>query len=167
MQEIRFNQPVPIQPEVSKQITSNQEPKKDKNKSKFFSFVLLVLKLVLILAFIYAGLVGSRYFFGQSKVNDNYSAVFLNNDQVYFGKIFENKRDLIILREVYYLQNTGTNLAPDGASLQGSNFTLVKLGQELHGPTDEMYINKNNMLFYEHLRSDSQVVKTIEDYKNK
>jgi hypothetical protein len=48
-------------------------------------------------------------------------------------------------------------------------FQLIKLGNELHGPTDKMYINRSQVLFYEQLRKDSQVVVNIESqdvYKN-
>jgi hypothetical protein len=38
---------------------------------------------------------------------------------------------------------------------------LVKLGNELHGPTDELYINPNQVVFYEFLRDDSKVVESI------
>jgi len=50
-------------------------------------------------------------------------------------------------------------------AIQGSGFTLVKLGQELHGPEDIMHVNRSQILFYEYLRDDSQLVKTIENYK--
>ncbi|OGJ01293.1 hypothetical protein A3G98_01560 [Candidatus Nomurabacteria bacterium RIFCSPLOWO2_12_FULL_37_8] len=93
-----------------------------------------------------------------------YSAVFLSNGQVYFGKIEENNSKEIILNNVFYLQNSD-NSGTAGQSIQGSKFTLIKLGNELHGPTDELFINKQNVLFYEYLRTDSQVVQSIKNYK--
>jgi hypothetical protein len=42
---------------------------------------------------------------------------------------------------------------------------LVKLGNELHGPVDEMHISKAQILFYEDLKTDGQVVKAIQAYK--
>jgi len=38
---------------------------------------------------------------------------------------------------------------------------LVKLGNELHGPEDQMSVNRDQILFIEKLKADSQVVKTI------
>jgi hypothetical protein len=42
---------------------------------------------------------------------------------------------------------------------------LVKLGGELHGPTDEMRINRDQILLVEDLRTDSNLVKAIDNYK--
>lgn len=166
MNEIRFTQPAPPIPDTPKEKTESVH-KKEKNKSSLVFLFSLVFKIILVLGILYAGLWAYKYFYQEKGGADSYSAVFLSNDQVYFGNILENKRGEIVLKDVYYLQNAGTDFSPNGESLQGSTFTLVKLGQELHGPTDEMYINKDNVLFYEYLRPDSQVVKTIENYKNK
>ena len=40
-----------------------------------------------------------------------------------------------------------------------------KLGQEIHGPEDEMIISKDHVLFYENLKSDGKVSQSIEQYK--
>jgi hypothetical protein len=45
-----------------------------------------------------------------------------------------------------------------------SELSLVKLGNELHGPQDEMKINASQVLFTERLRSDSKVVDAITRY---
>jgi hypothetical protein len=94
----------------------------------------------------------------------SYYAVFLNNGQVYFGNIEERTEKEFVLTNVYYLQleNNTQNLQAQASS---SNFTLVKLGNEIHGPTNEMYINNQNILFYEKLRSDSKVVQSIAGLK--
>jgi len=41
---------------------------------------------------------------------------------------------------------------------------LIKLGKELHGPKDQMVLNRDHILFIEELSSDSKVVKSIEKY---
>jgi hypothetical protein len=90
-----------------------------------------------------------------------YSAVFLANGQVYFGVISGDAGNYLVLKNIFYLQ---AQQSLQSAS-QTQPFTLVKLGQELHGPTDEMHINRSQILFYESLRNDSSVVKSMEDYK--
>lgn len=93
------------------------------------------------------------------KNSDKYSAVFLTNGQVYFGNITEiNKRD-IVLKHIYYIQTSGVNQGEK--SINEENTALVKLGNELHGPTDEMKINRDHILFTEVLRDDSKVVQAI------
>ena len=97
-----------------------------------------------------------------------YQAVFLTNNQVYFGKLSSPKSDYPVLRDIFYLQVTQTlqpqdpNVSPPAG---GQQIQLVKLGNELHGPIDEMKINKDQILFIEDLKPDSQVVKAIEAFK--
>ena len=85
-----------------------------------------------------------------------WKAVFLTNNQVYFGHFWDWPfASTITLRDVYYLQINQLN-ATDQSQLK-----LVKLGSEIHGPTNEMVIPLSQILFYETLRSDSAIVKTI------
>jgi hypothetical protein len=94
--------------------------------------------------------------------SSGYQAVFLTNGQVYFGKISNADGDYVTLTNIYYLQ---ANQALQGTTAtQAQPFSLVKLGKELHGPTDTMYINRSQVLFYEDMRTDSSVVKSIESY---
>ncbi len=98
------------------------------------------------------------FFFFRSPKQDGYSAVFLTNGQVYFGEIISQKNHTIVLTHIYYLQ---TNTADPKAEVTEANMSLVKLGNELHGPTDEMQINRDHVLFIETLRTDSKVVQAI------
>ena len=96
-----------------------------------------------------------------------YQAVFLDNDQVYFGKISSSLNSpFVTLKEVFYLQiNQDLQPVPEGAPTQ-PRFVLVKLGQqEIHGPKSEMLINRNHVLFIEDLRDDSQVVQGIAQFQ--
>lgn len=95
-----------------------------------------------------------------------WQAVFLTNGQVYFGKIEKQNNDLIVLKDIYYLQvATSPQPAPaEGAAQQ--NLSLVKLGNELHGPKDAMKINMDQVLFTEELKADSKVVDAIVRYKD-
>jgi hypothetical protein len=97
-----------------------------------------------------------------------YQAVFLNSQdgQVYFGKLGVYNNDLYVLTDIYYVrvenpvQPEGTNQAASKA-----NISLAKLGNELHGPEDTMYISRDKVLFWENLKDDGQVAKAISDYK--
>ena len=92
----------------------------------------------------------------------SWQAVFLTNGQVYFGHLKALNSNYYLLNEIYYTQ-TGT--PPSGAtaiSPSQPNLYLVKLAGEVHGPEDAMYIPGDRILFWENLREDSQVVRTIE-----
>lgn len=86
---------------------------------------------------------------------DTYQAVFLTNDQIYFGRLKNINSDYLILSDVYYAK-----MNESGAG------QLVKLGEgEPHGPRGEMIINQDQVLFWENLNSDSPVVKAIQQRK--
>jgi hypothetical protein len=92
-------------------------------------------------------------------------AVFLSNDQVYFGKFnYYPFVRTVALKDVYYLQ-VSQIIQPASGEAGGQEVKIVKLGSELHGPKDRMVIPKSQILFYEDLREDSAVVKTIQEYK--
>ena len=86
-----------------------------------------------------------------------WQAVFLSNNQVYFGKLENLDGSYLTLSHVYYLR-TAADLNQGSGD---SSINLIKLGGELHGPEDVMYIPKTNVLFWENMKSTSQVVETI------
>ena len=142
------------------------------SKSKAPWFVLLAVVVVIIVV----GVVfkdklkmGMR---GQGA--STYQAVFLSNGQVYFGKLSDIDDTYVTLKNIYYLQvvqqqQQQQQLQAQQAlqSGQSPQVSLVKLGNELHGPVDAMKINRNQILFYEDLKPDSQVVTAIKDYVQK
>jgi hypothetical protein len=89
-------------------------------------------------------------------------AVFLSNNQVYFGHFLDVPfASTITLNDVYYLQVALSNEQLAGTSQ--SSLKLVKLGSEIHGPTDQMVIPISQILFWETLRPDSAIVTTIKN----
>lgn len=107
--------------------------------------------------------VGFVWFRGASESGE-YQAVFLTNNQVYFGKVQGAGRDVVILSDVYYLPQS-TQLQ-QGDSASPAEIALIKLGKELHGPTDRMQIIRDNILFFETLSEDSKILKAIQNHKN-
>jgi hypothetical protein len=104
---------------------------------------------------------------------EGYQAVFLSNGQVYFGKVTNLERDYAELSDVYYLMRKTplqTQVPVEGdaaAAAQQSQLTLIKLGNEIHGPKDAMILNQKHILFVENLKDDSKIVAAINDYKTK
>lgn len=97
-----------------------------------------------------------------------YQAVFLTNNQVYFGKITDMNPDTITLHDVYYLRNASnsTDKNQQQQTDQQQQVSLAKLGKnEVHGPEDEMHLDRRQVLFWENIRDDSQVTKAIKQDK--
>lgn len=96
-----------------------------------------------------------RYDKGDFIDSSTYQAVFLTNNQTYFGHLKNISADYLILLDVYYVKVN-----------EGGAGQLVKLGVgEPHGPKNEMIINQDQILFWENLNSDSPVVKAIQQRK--
>ena len=111
-----------------------------------------------------------------SGLTAEWQAVFLTNGQVYFGKVSKVTGDNVYLRDIYYLQvvnqplqasqqagETAEQPAAEPAEPE-QRLTLIKLGNELHGPRDEMIINREHVILMEDLKDDSRVVQAISDY---
>jgi hypothetical protein len=97
-------------------------------------------------------------------------AVFLTNDQVYFGKIKDITDTAIVMEDIYYLQgaaqqDAATTQDTSPAQQQQTDMALTKLGNELHGPEDRMQINRDQVLFWENLKDDGKVSEAIKSYK--
>lgn len=101
---------------------------------------------------------------------DKFQAVFLTNGQVYFGKLTQQNSSYMKITNVFYLQRktttTDDKTNPQNAAAQTANdVELIKLGNEIHGPDDTMIIPRDQILFYENLKSDGNVSKTITQYQ--
>jgi hypothetical protein len=92
-------------------------------------------------------------------VRSGHYAVFLTNGQAYFGNISAEDENQLVLKDIFYIQKN-----PEAGQSSG-DVTLLKLGNELHGPEDMMEINKDHILFIELLKPDGKVAKAIQDYK--
>jgi hypothetical protein len=138
-------------------------------KLRVVSVALLFGVTILIVALL--GLVANGGTKAESKFVDGgkLQAVFLNGGQVYFGNIKDLNEKYVQMNNIYYLRVNQT-VQPNQASASGqqaaqNDISLVKLGCELHGPTDEMQINRDQVIFWENLKDDGQVAKAVADYK--
>lgn len=97
---------------------------------------------------------------------DKYQAVFLSDTsgQVYFGKLKSLNNKYYELTDIYYVKVENA-VQPDRNNTAAQNISLAKLGNELHGPEDVMYISRDKVLFWENLKDDGQVVKAITEFK--
>lgn len=126
-----------------------------------FSATIVAIAIALLMS------VGNRPNEGNLVDTNKYQAVFLTNGQVYFGKVKEVNSKYLNVQEIYYL-NTGDGEAADTQkqATESATFSLVKLGCELHGPTDQMIVNREQVTFWENLKTDGKVAAAIADWKS-
>ncbi|OGY15947.1 MAG: hypothetical protein A2784_00745 [Candidatus Chisholmbacteria bacterium RIFCSPHIGHO2_01_FULL_48_12] len=102
-----------------------------------------------------------------SKEASEYSAVFLANGQVYFGKLGATGDEYVSLTDVFYLRIQQQLQPPSEEDEEGvpkRETQLIKLGEELHGPVDEIKINRDQVLFIERMKTNSRVVQGIKKF---
>lgn len=143
--------------------------KKGKQHKPSFGSKLLVIVLIVAALSITAALAAGvwKSFDTTSTVKDDlYQAVFLDNGQVYFGKLSNLNSDYVQLTDIYYLQ-VDQQVQPDqtGDDTPQQQISLAKLGNELHGPEDQMFINPDKIVFWENLKTDGQVTDAIVQYQ--
>ncbi len=142
---------------------------KKKLRPKLNWRILIVVGVLVVILFIvfllFKGVIGNGK---KAENNAAWQAVFLSDGQVYFGKVVSEDEREVIMQNIYYLQTPGSlQQGGDNLNKQKGEISLIKLGGEIHGPKDEMRINRDQILFIEDLKADSQVVEAIKRHEGK
>jgi hypothetical protein len=89
-----------------------------------------------------------------------YQAVFLDNGQVFFGKLEKGGSAHPLLKEVYYI---GRQASPDGKETVS---ILLKRGNEWHSP-EYMYLTSSHIVMIEPVSPTSRVAELIKELNSK
>lgn len=132
-------------------------------------FTVLLASITILLVAVVAYLVISKSsgsIAGQIN-SDKYQAVFLNSSdgQVYFGKLSVLNKDYYVLKDIYYVRVQQVQPDKNNQASAQNNISLAKLGSEIHGPEDVMYIRSEHVMFWENLKEEGQVVTAIRQYQ--
>lgn len=135
-----------------------------------------ILKTILIVLLILTSIITSAYLvtrmttagaYGNAVKARQYQALFLTNGQVYFGHLSGVNNGYVKLSDIYYLQVQQQVQPGQKDASQNPNVSLAKLGNELHGPEDQMYVSREQVLFWENLKDSGKVVQAIKAYQSK
>lgn len=119
-------------------------------------WVLLLVFVVLAVFFCCSICLKKRLY--MPKIDPNvYQTVILEGAQQYFGHLHNIHTKYPYLSDIYYVKVQELNQADP----EQSKFTLIKMGNELNGPEDTLYLNWNKVLFWENMKPDSKVVQGI------
>lgn len=136
--------------------------KMNSNKKTMMIVVVVVVLVIAVLGLLAWKQMGGS---GAAVKSGQYQALFLTNGQVYFGKLSNVDDKYVTLTDIYYLQ-VQQNVQPADNKNQ-PQVSLAKLGSELHGPEDRMEVNRDQVLFWENLKTDGKVVKAIQENQKK
>lgn len=108
------------------------------------------------------------------QTKSKWQAVFLSNDQVYFGHLSQYGINYWRLDNAHYIKVTKVPVAPavpqdpkaktnpQDQQPQFENHTsLVKLSDDMHEPENTLYIPKENILFWQDLQNSSSIAQTL------
>lgn len=105
---------------------------------------------VMVFAFVMVSLQGcSKFVFGTE-----YQAVFLDNGQIFFGKLSETNKKFLLLTDVFYVQSQVNQETKQVSSI------LIKRGKEWHEPSF-MRINTEHVVIIEPVAPGSKVQQLI------
>lgn len=139
-----------------------------KNKGKKRVTFSIIISIILLAGILAGGWFMQRSSVGATIDGSKYQAVFFTNGQVYFGKLNNLNDNYFKLSKVFYLQtkaDTADSKNPQETTTETTpDVQLIKLGDEIHGPEDEMIISKDQILFFENLKKDATVAKSIDQY---
>ena len=85
-----------------------------------------------------------------------YQVVFLTTGQAFYGRLTIADADTYLLADAFYLTNDDS----------GQPTRLVRRGAEVFGPREPMVIQARQVLWFENLRDDSDLVKGIRAIKS-
>lgn len=151
---------------------NSAQPTKKAPKSKDDKFKLAAIITAIVLSMGLLGFAGWAVYRSSTAANidsGKYQAVFFTNGQVYFGKLKTLNSGYMKLTDIYYLQaqsNKNESENPQETNSQNSDVQLIKLGNEVHGPEDEMIISKDQVLFFENLKGSGKVSDSIKQYQS-
>ncbi len=93
------------------------------------------------------------------KIDTEYKAVFLDNGQIFFGKLEEIGPSYVMLKDVFYVQSQVIQQEKEKKEVRN---ILIKRGNEWHGP-DLMYITKQHVVVIEPVSPNSRVAQLIKE----
>lgn len=170
----RHNRPTQVRNDVASAapprpsgMQANGRPQQSRRGSSKKKITIIIASLLLAGAVI-AVLV---YAFNRSSAatvidSSKYQAVFVTNGDVYFGKLSAINSEYMRLTDVYYPQKKADAGDEKAAAKQdASDVELIKRGNEIHGPEDEIIIAKDQIFFFENLKPTGAVSQTISNYQ--
>ena len=138
--------------------------KPDQRSLKLFNTIILAILLVLVTVLALVYLYRMVWQEGVQAVDKlAYQAVFLANDQVYFGHLSAINTDYPILDDVYYVQILSPGPASDKSASAGRVVRLID--SATHKPTNRMVLNRGQIIFWEDLSDRSPVLQKIMELK--
>lgn len=97
-----------------------------------------------------------------SNQHRGYTAVFMTNNQVYFGRLVSQNSFQVRLTDVFYLNDSKSLSSTD----PNEDISLIKMGKELHAPTDFISLSRSQIVSIQTMGNTSKISDAIEKYRS-
>lgn len=130
-----------------------------------------VWRLFFVIVLIVAGFALWKLFLSSANASpkgDRYQAVFLDNGQVFFGKLKNTHGEYLRLENAFYskAQELPADATAEQKASVNNNVSLIQVGKEVYGPENSLSIRAEQVLFWQNLTKDSKVSKAINSAAN-
>ena len=143
--------------DIKATINMRQETGKKRGAKKLW-LVLIVVPLILLLLFIWGPDLIIRFQMLKMAYSNEYIAVYTVDNQTLYGRFLGVSNRAFKLADVYYFQNLTVGDRTTG--------NLVKRGQnEITSPDGTIFINPDQILYWEKISENSQVMQIIKSVK--
>lgn len=93
-----------------------------------------------------------------------YYSFFLTDGQIYIGKISRQDDREINIKDVYYAISDQGVVSLNNY-IKGIDFSLVRVGREIHGPENSVVLNRKKVIFYKNLAPEGKLAEAIKNVK--
>ena len=95
----------------------------------------------------------------------SFQVVVLDTGEVFVGKVIKERSSRLELVNIYYLPITAEDLFSQEFNAIHESISVIKIGNELHGPEDSMVISQEHIVYIQNLKENSKIVTAIEEYQ--
>lgn len=159
-----------VQPAAEQYASEQREPRQwapsvEPPRRKKWPFFVGIPVVVALLALAIWWVHGVTHSGGDRLLTDRYQAVFLDNGQVFFGKLKNTSGEYMVLENAYYTkkQDVPESATDEQKQAVENNVSLAKVGSEVYGPETSMSIRSEQVLFWQNLSEDSKVSNAIKN----
>lgn len=155
---------------ITSSAVGRNRPKSNKliTLNRLLNLTYFCVGLAIILIALQFALYGMRY---RGLFDDStYQAVTLTNGLTFFGRLQRYSPNTFVLSDVYYLKTSAdvnelneTAAASETAAeaTTDSGLQLFQLSQDFYQPQNDLIINRDQIVYWQNLQSDSPIVQTI------
>lgn len=153
----------PIKPKEDLKTISR--PKIKESREGLIKFTVFILAILVVGAAIYGLFFRNKGASVDSKIKNWYAITLKDNNMTYYGQIFDEKANPVVINNVYYDYDQNEAINNNKQFVRTGDLRLVKQGKEPYGPESITSVYQSNISTLTPLKADSKVLQAILEYE--